>query len=419
MSDVIIVGGGIGGLTAALMLARAGIACRVYEAAPEIKPIGVGINILPHAAKAFVELGLESALAKVAVTTADACFFNRFGQLIYREPLGRNAGFDWPQFSIHRGDLHQALFEACRSRIGAERILTGWRCTGFEQDERSATVRFQDAATNAALPAQSGAAVIGCDGINSVVRKQLYPDEGDPIYSGVNMWRGVTRWRPFLSGACMTRAGWLATGKMVIYPIRNNIDAEGRQLVNWVAEVETPNYRRRDWNRPGDINDFIGHYADWHFDWLDVPAFIRASDIILEFPMVDQDPLPRWSFGRVTLLGDAAHPMYPRGSNGAGQAILDARALADSLAKNSDPVEALAAYESQRLGVTASVVRMNRQNPPDAILREVYLRTGDKPFKRIEDVIAVDELRALSDGYKRVTGSDRETLGAARAAKSA
>jgi 2-polyprenyl-6-methoxyphenol hydroxylase-like FAD-dependent oxidoreductase len=174
---------------------------------------------------------------------------------------------------------------------------------------------------------------IACDGINSAIRKQFFPDEGEPRYSGVNMWRGVTGWKPILSGASMVRAGWLVHGKMVIYPIRP-AGADGLQLVNWVAEIETPNYRKRDWNRSGSFDDFIGAFADWHFDWLDVPAFIRAADSVLEFPMVDQDPLPRWSFDRITLLGDAAHPMVPRGSNGAGQAILDARALTSALSEN-------------------------------------------------------------------------------------
>jgi len=413
--DILIVGGGIGGLTLALTLHAAGIACRVYEGAAELKPVGVGINLLPHATRELAALGLEDALARVAVTTEVAHFFNRFGQLIYREPLGRHAGFDWPQFSIHRADLHAVLLDACRKRIGAERIVTGWRCVGFDQTAGSAIAKFRHATTGGDLPPQSGSALIGCDGINSAIRRQLYPNEGPPIYSGVNMWRGVTPWRKFLSGASMTRAGWLATGKMVIYPIRNAIDSEGRQLVNWVAELETPKYRQRDWNRPGAIEDFIDHFADWHFDWLDVPEFIRASEIVLEFPMVDQDPLPRWSFGRVTLLGDAAHPMYPRGSNGGVQAILDARALADSFAQARDPVSALQGYEAQRREPTARIVHMNRSNPPDAILREVYLRTGDTPFERIDDVIGPDELRALSDGYKAVSGSDKSSLQASKA----
>jgi 2-polyprenyl-6-methoxyphenol hydroxylase-like FAD-dependent oxidoreductase len=409
--DVLIIGGGIGGLTLGLALYHAGVACRIFEAAPEIRPIGVGINLLPHATKELSALGLEDALARVAVTTRESAFFNRFGQLIYSEPVGRYAGYAWPQFSIHRADLHAVLLGAFRSRAGEERFLTGWQCERFEQDDAGATAFFRDTASGAALEPQRGAVVIGCDGIHSVIRKQLYPDEGDPIYSGVTMWRGVTRWQPFLSGATMTRAGWLAIGKLVAYPIRNRIDAEGRQLVNWLAEIEHPRYHRRDWNRPGRLEDFIAAYEDWRFEWLDVPAFFRAADMILEFPMVDQDPLRRWSFGRVTLLGDAAHPMYPRGSNGAGQAILDAAALAECLARHADRVGALRAYEDQRREPTANVVRMNRTNPPDAILREVYLRSGDKPFRRIEDVISRDELAALSDGYKRVAGYDKTTLG--------
>jgi 2-polyprenyl-6-methoxyphenol hydroxylase-like FAD-dependent oxidoreductase len=328
--------------------------------------------------------------------------------LIYRELAGRAAGYDWPQFSIHRGDLQMALLHAVTERIGAERICTGWTCTGTD----GGAALFIDTLSGERLPPQRGRAAVACDGIHSAIRRQLYPDEGEPRYSGYNIWRGVTRWPPFLTGASMVRAGWLATGKMVIYPIRNNIDANGQQLVNWVAEIETPHNRRRDWNRPGRLEDFIARFADWHFDWLDVPALLRAADLVLEFPMVDQDPLPRWSFGRVTLLGDAAHPMVPRGSNGAGQAILDARALADCLATIADPETAFAEYERRRLGPTTNVVLTNRKNPPDGILREVFLRTGDRPFHAIEDVISADELAALSNSYKRVAGFDQAALAA-------
>jgi 2-polyprenyl-6-methoxyphenol hydroxylase-like FAD-dependent oxidoreductase len=206
------------------------------------------------------------------------------------------------------------------------------------------------------------------------------------------------------------RAGWLSHGKMVIYPIRPPSSADGLQLINWVAEIETPVYRKRDWNRPGSLDDFIGSFSNWHFDWLDVPAFIRAADSVLEFPMVDQDPLPRWSFDRVTLLGDAAHPMVPRGSNGAGQAILDARVLACALRNHEDPVAALASYQSERLEATTRIVLTNRTNPPDAILREVFQRTKDKPFRQIDDIISRDELVAMSEGYKRIAGYSKDAL---------
>jgi 2-polyprenyl-6-methoxyphenol hydroxylase-like FAD-dependent oxidoreductase len=409
MDDIIIVGAGIGGLTLGLALQSAGIPCRIYESAAEIRPIGVGINLLPHATRELAALGLEAKLARVAIATQDATFFNRFGQLIYQEPLGRAAGYENPQFSIHRGDLQTVLLDAFRSRAGHDRLSINHHCIAVEQDQTGVSVHFSDGPEGAHRSIIRGRVAIACDGINSAIRKQFFPGEGEPRYSGVNMWRGVTRWKPILSGASMVRAGWLSHGKMVIYPIRA-AGADGLQLINWVAEIETPIYRKRDWNRTGSMEDFIGAFADWHFDWLDVPAFIRAADSVLEFPMVDQDPLPRWSFGRVTLSGDAAHPMVPRGSNGAGQAILDARALTAALLENDDPIAALASYEKQRLEATTRIVLTNRINPPDAILREVFQRTNDRPFGAIDDVISHAELVALSDGYKRIAGYSKEAL---------
>ncbi len=406
--DVVIIGAGIGGLTLGLMLHRAGLPCRIFEAAPELKPVGVGINILPHASRELIGLGLEEALTKVAVITREFCFFNRYGQYIHSEPAGRFAGYDVPQFSIHRGDLQMALLEAFVARAGADRVITGWRCTGVDADAGEA--HFVDTLSGKPLESQRGSVVVSCEGIHSTVRKQLYPEEGPPKYSGINMWRGVTRWQPFLSGASMVRVGWHHPAKLLLYPIRNAIDAEGRQLINWVVDIETPHHLKNDWNRPGNVEDFIHTMADWHFDWLDVPQFIRSADTILEYPMVDQDPLPRWNFGRLSLLGDAAHPMYPRGANGAAQAILDARALADALSQNSDPLAALADYESKRLPATRDVVLANRSAPPDAILQAVYERTGDQPFKNIDDVISREELAALSERYKRVAGYDKERL---------
>jgi 2-polyprenyl-6-methoxyphenol hydroxylase-like FAD-dependent oxidoreductase len=408
--EVLIVGAGIGGLTLALELEKAGIATRVCELAPEIRQVGVGLTLLPHCVKVLGELGLVDALAKLAVETQETVFFNRFGQRIHQEPTGRRAGYAWPQFQVHRADIQQVLLDAYVQRAGAERLLLGWKCTGFAQDDSSVTARFVDTRTGDPRPPQRGDVLVACDGLHSVIRKQLHPNEGEPVYSGVNMWRGVTRWKPYLTGASYTRAGWLTPAKTVIYPIRQNVDAEGRALINWVVEITTPKYEKRDWNRPGRLEDFIGPLEDWRFDWLDVPAMIRAADMVLEFPMIDQDPLPWWTQGRVTLLGDAAHPMVPRGSNGAGQAILDTVALKDALLAERDAPRALAAYEAKRRPVTSSIVLANRKEPPDAILREVWQRTGDKPFKRIEDVITREEIMAISDGYKRLAGYDKQSL---------
>jgi 2-polyprenyl-6-methoxyphenol hydroxylase-like FAD-dependent oxidoreductase len=406
--DTLIIGAGIGGLTLGLMAHRRGVPVRIFEAAPEIRPIGVGISILPHASKELTELGLQAALERVAVVAKESCFFNRFGQFVYKEPVGTYAGYPWPQFQIHRGDLQQVLYEAFVAEAGADRVVTGHKCIAVEQDANGAAATF--ALADGREERVTGAAIVGADGIHSLVRKVLHPNDGGPIYSGVNMWRGVSRWKPYLTGQSYMRAGWLAHGKMVIYPIRNNIDAEGRQLINWVAEVETPDHERQDWNKRGRLEDFIHYFADWHFDFLDVPAMIRAADEILEYPMVDKDPLDRWSFGRITLLGDAAHPMYPRGSNGAGQAILDAECLAARLADHADPRDALAAYEAERLDATSRVVLTNRVAPPDIILREIVERTGDKPFDDIDQVISRDELAAFQTRYKEVAGYDLATL---------
>jgi 2-polyprenyl-6-methoxyphenol hydroxylase-like FAD-dependent oxidoreductase len=406
---VAITGAGIGGLTLALALHEAGIRCRVYEAVDEIRPLGVGVNILPHAVKELDRLGLLERLRAVAVETKESAFYNAHGQFVYGEPAGLAAGYRWPQFSIHRGDLQMLLLDAVRERLGPDAVVTDHRCTGFDDGADGVTVHFEGF-RGGARPSVKAALLVAAEGIHSVVRKHFYPDEGAPRYSGVNMWRGSVVWKPFLTGASMVRAGWLSVGKMVIYPIRDNVDGKGNQLVNWVAEIECPQPARRDWNGKGRLEDFYPAFADWSFDWLDVAAMIRATDVVLEYPMVDQDPLPRWSFGRVTLLGDAAHPMVPRGSNGAGQAILDAPCLAAQLKEFGLSPRALEAYDAIRRKATTDVVLMNRKAPPDAILQRVHELTDGKPFGAIDDVIARDELAAIANAYKNVAGLNREQL---------
>ena len=411
---VIIAGGGIGGLTLALALHEKNIPCQVYEAVPAFKPLGVGINLLPHATGVLDRLGLLDALKAVSVQTYQAAYYNRFGQRILAEPVGMRAGYAHPQLSIHRGDLHAVLIEAVRTRLGPQAIRLGWKLQEAVNGDGVAEGHFVDTTSGAALPLQRGDILVGADGFRSAVRKVLAPDDDPLIYSGVTMWRGTTIMPPILEGPTMVRAGWLVHGKLVAYPIRENVDGRGSVLMNWLAEVEVPQGVESDWSRPGRLDDFLPFYADWHFDWLDVPAMLRNAEQVLEYPMVDKDPLPNWSIGRITLLGDAAHPMYPRGSNGAGQSILDAQALADHL--NATPQDldgALVRYDAERRPPTSRVVLTNRTMPPDVIIKEVYERSGDKPFARIEDVISEGELTALIERYKTIAGYDKGTLVAA------
>jgi 2-polyprenyl-6-methoxyphenol hydroxylase-like FAD-dependent oxidoreductase len=251
--------------------------------------------------------------------------------------------------------------------------------------------------------------VVACDGINSAIRQQFYPDE-TVAFAGINTWRGVTRRKPILTGKSYIRVGSIFTGKLVIYPIVDNVDGEGNQLINWMAEIQGAAQDKNDWNKPGRIEDFSSIYETWRFDWLDVPEMLRNAEAVLEYPMVDKDPVPRWTFGRVTFAGDAAHPMYPRGSNGAAQSAIDARTLADMLERHSDPVAALKAYEEARLPVTARIVKTNRENPPDFINIKVEELVGDRPFDDLDKYITQEELRALSDQYKKVAGFSLEDV---------
>lgn len=401
MAHVAIVGGGIGGLVTALYLHREGIACRIYEAAREFRPLGVGINLLPHAMRRLSELGVEPGIRRRGVEPKEFLWFNQFGQLIFQEPCGRNAGYEWPHFSIHRADLHVALHEAVTQRLGKDVVEMGRKCTRVDQDEKGVTVRFEEGA-----PAKADVA-IACDGFHSAVRKQFYPDEGRPAFGGINLWRGVTVNKPILSGASIVRAGPLRSGKFLCYVLRNHPD--GTQLINWATEVRRDSFTENDWNKPGKLEDFIHYHRDWHFDWLDVPDFIRRSEFILEYPMVDRDPIDRWSFGRVTLLGDAAHPMYPRGGNGGAQAILDAELLSQLLKKH--PVEqALKMYEAERLPKTSRIVLTNRTVPPDHIIETVDQLTGGKPFNRIEDVVSREKLVEINENYKRIAAWDLKSV---------
>lgn len=403
---VLIIGGGIGGLAAALSLRAAGIACTVFESAAEVRPLGVGINLQPHSVRELIELGLGERLAATGVATQEFVYANRFGQEIWAEPRGLAAGYRWPQYSIHRGRLQVLLWEAARERLGADRLLSGHRLAGFEQDGGGVTARFAHGAT------ARGDILVAADGIHSAVRAHYHPAEGPPKWNGALLWRATSRARPFRTGASMVQAGHRDT-KFVCYPI-SPVGADGLQEINWIAEQRYPTdtpWDREDWNRPGRIETFLPIFRDWDFGWLDVPGLIRVTEAVYEFPMVDRDPLPAWTHGLVTLLGDAAHPMYPIGSNGASQAILDARWLALQLATQPSAAAGLAAYEAARRPATAAVVEANRGDGPDKVMDIVHARAPDG-FARLEDVASRAELEATVMGYKRLAGMDPATLNA-------
>jgi 2-polyprenyl-6-methoxyphenol hydroxylase-like FAD-dependent oxidoreductase len=406
-SSVIVIGGGISGLTLALSLHEVGVPCRVFESAPAFRRLGVGINLQPYGVRGLAELGLEPALLSHSVVPRAMEYYNRFGQLVFSEPRGRNAGYGWPQLSLHRADLHQVLLDAVVERLGRDAVVLDHRCEGVEQDDAGVAVHFSSAATGARRPAVRGTAAIGCDGFHSVLRRQFYPDEGPVCYQGINMWRGVTRWKPFLGGDTAAQAGWLEVGKILTYPISPQLDDEGRQVINWVAEIQSSHNVMLDWNLEGNLADLMPTFSGWHFPWLDVTAMMRAHDVLLECPMVDRDPLPQWTFGRSTLVGDAAHPMYPRGGNGAGQSILDARALARCLMAAPGVASGLKAYQAERLPAANGVVLRVRNAPPDLMLKLVHERSGDRPFDDLDALISPRERQSIIDEYKRVAGYER------------
>jgi 2-polyprenyl-6-methoxyphenol hydroxylase-like FAD-dependent oxidoreductase len=408
---VIIAGGGIGGLTAALSLHKLGMDVTVYESTPRIEPLGVGINLLPHGARALFELGLEDELSATGVKTRVVKYLTKRGQEILEDPRGLNAGFNWPQFSIHRGHLQLLLRDAVIERMGPESVLTGHHLAHFHDSGDKVRTQFVDKANGNIVAEPEADLLIAADGIRSAARRQFYPDEGPACFSGVMMWRGAAETEAVLDGETMLVAGHFLH-KAVIYPISEPLRRQGRSLTNWVMEIriggnEAPEVE--DWNRRGELDEILPVFGSWDFDSVNIPAILKATDTIHRYPMVDRDPLPKWSFGRVTLLGDAAHPMYPMGANGASQAILDCVALADAFRSEDKPENALQRYEEARLGATAEVVRSNRGYGPEAILQIVEDRmTSDSD--RVEDVISREEIDEITLGYRKIAGFDVEEL---------
>jgi 2-polyprenyl-6-methoxyphenol hydroxylase-like FAD-dependent oxidoreductase len=410
---VIIIGAGPGGLVAALQLHRRGHDVTVFESVPAIRPLGVGINLLPHAVRELALLGLDPAISAAAIATAELSYYNKLGQLVWNEPRGIAAGYRWPQYSIHRGRLQMLLFEAVLARLGRDRVRIGHHLAGFEQDADGVTAYFADRSTGERVGEARCDVLIGADGIHSVVRRTFYPDESAPPFSGRMLWRATTESTPFLTGRSMIMAGH-ADQKFVAYPICPDAAGRGRSLINWIAELRVGGDKApipRDWNRLADKTRFAPMFANWKFDWLDVPAVIAGATAVYEFPLVDRDPIPRWTFDRVTLLGDAAHPMYPVGSNGASQAILDAAALADELGDDSDPAAALGRYEARRREPVSQLVLNNRRHGPEVVMQMAEDRAPNG-FKDIAEIIPHRELEEIAQRYKVAAGFDRERLNA-------
>jgi 2-polyprenyl-6-methoxyphenol hydroxylase-like FAD-dependent oxidoreductase len=401
----LIVGAGIGGLTTALFLHRAGIEVEIFERADAVRELGVGINMLPHAVGLLAELGLMDALDAAGIRTRELIYTNRFGQIVWQELRGIDAGHAIPQFSIHRGKLLGLIHRALVDRLGPGVIRMGCRVNGFEREGRRITVYLSEAGK---VLQAGGDLLVGADGIHSTVRAKLYPNEGPPIWNGVVLWRGATRWPKWQDGRTMAIAGG-NHAKFVFYPIERDPNDPGMRLTNWAVMARSRKATARnlplgDWSRPGNLDDVLPFVRDrFHLDYVDPAEIICATGAFHEYPNCDREPLPRWSFGHVTLLGDAAHPMYPVGSNGASQAILDARSLTEHLRTHGSVAAALAAYDGERRPTTAQIVHSNRKGGPEGVIDLVETRAPDG-FDDIDAVASYEERERVVRGYASLAG---------------
>ena len=403
---ILIAGGGIGGLTLALMLHARGIKSMVFEQAGEIREVGVGINTLPHAIKELAGLGLLPALDAAAIRTRELIYTNRLGQEVWREKRGTGAGFEYPQFSIHRGRLQKIIHDAVVERLGPDAVKTGSRLAGFIQDEGGVTAHFTDSRHGTSSETVRGEVLVAADGIHSVARRHFYPKEGPPSWQGVMLWRGAAEWPKFLTGQSMYIGGGMGA-KLALYPIAPGASPETR-LTNWaiairVADGAVSPPPKDSWSRTGRMDEVIPYARRFNVPGVDVEALVRATPVCYEYPMCDRDPLPQWSFGRATLMGDAAHPMYPVGSNGAAQAILDARSLADALKSSEHLMQALHTYECERLPKTAEIVRLNRMGGPERVIDEVE-KLAPAGFEFVDRVLSREDREAIIKGYAGKAG---------------
>jgi 2-polyprenyl-6-methoxyphenol hydroxylase-like FAD-dependent oxidoreductase len=412
---VLIAGGGIGGLALALTLHQIGVPCRVFEAVSRIGPLGVGINVQPNAVRELFDLGFdEAALDAIGVPTREWALVGRNGSEIYAEPRGRLAGYRWPQYSVHRGQLQMMLLRAVQQRLGEAAVLTGHRVTGYRQAADGVTALVE---TRAGERLEfDGALLVAADGLHSAVRAQMHPQQPPIHWGGALLWRGVTPGMPVRSGASFVGLG-TARHRVVTYPISRPDAATGLATINWIAEITVDHregWTRGDWNRRVAVEDIVGHFEGWDYGWIDVPAMLRGAAEIFEYPMIDRDPVPTWVDGRVALLGDAAHVMYPTGSNGATQAIVDARVLGACLVGHGLGPQALQAYDARLCAPVSALVLRNRGAGPFGLLNLVDERCGGV-FDDIDTVIPPTEREDFMAAYKKAAGLAIEALNAAPA----
>ena len=411
---VIVAGAGIGGLTAALSLQKAGIDVYVFEAAPEILPLGVGLNILPHASREFIELGLEEEIDKFAIRTTAMNYYNREGKLVIAQPCGLYAGYKWPQWSLHRGDLQAMLLRVFKERAGNDRVVTDAALTEFSEDEAgTVTVEFRRLVAGGTFTVR-GDVLVGADGLHSACRRKLYPKEGKPVYSGIVVYRAAVETDEYLDGKTMVIIGDKRL-RLVAYPLSSATQRqqEGKSLVNWIGvlPVDPDDAPSEGWENLSEQEKLKPRYQGWTFDWINVPKMMNATREIFEFPVYDRDPLDRWTFGRVTLLGDAAHPLIPVSSNGAVQAIIDGRSLAYSLATHDDPTQGLQSYENDRLERANQVVRASRDNGPDEVLEIARQRCPDGA-NNVHEHVSIEGLQKVIDDFKEKAGFGIDSLNA-------
>ncbi|NIZ14592.1 flavin-dependent oxidoreductase [Phaeobacter sp. HF9A] len=409
---VLIAGGGIGGLTMALTLHQIGVPFVVFESAREMRPLGVGINLQPNAVRELFDLGFTAEmLDEVGLPAQEWALVGLNGREVYAEPRGLDAGYNWPQYAVHRGKLHMLLYNTLLERAGPDAVQLGAKVTGFSQAEGRVTAQISHAEGENSL--EEGRLLIGADGIHSAIRAQMYPNQPPIHWGGVLMWRGTVRAKPL-----RTESSFIGLGthrhRMVIYPI-SKPDADGYALINWIAEMTVDNadgWQQDGWFRPIELSEFAHHFKDFRYDWLDVPAMLEQADCAYENPMIDRDPIPSWVEGGVALMGDAAHAMYPTGSNGASQAIIDARTIGAQMLSLGVSPAALAAYDAQLCAPVSELILRNRGAGPFGLLNLLDERCGGT-FDNIDDVIPAEERAAFMAKYKAAAGFAIDQLNAA------